>query len=297
MSDQPVTLDMSTATPINSADSPAPPNTGGVGGSGVKLDMSTAQPIDAPKQDEPGAIHVGMNPVKALAAVGAGVGDGLLSTITGAAAALGLPHATLDSRLAELKRDNAENPTLNWLGKSGETVAELMGGDEALKGLSMAEKLSKMSKVAELLANHPVLASAAKAGLVGGAQGTARSGGSLAEGAKEGAVTALGGAAVEGAPAIKSAATEFGGGVKDAAGDIYRFNPVKSVKSVLQNGVSLEDGVNMLRKFGTDLADNPSRTLGKLSTRLAATGLVGHEAHLGGVVGALVGLLKHAGPE
>jgi hypothetical protein len=48
VSDQPITLDMNTATPINSADPSTPANSSGVSGSGVTLDMSTAQPIDPP---------------------------------------------------------------------------------------------------------------------------------------------------------------------------------------------------------------------------------------------------------
>src|SRR5258708_32095460 len=48
--------------------------------------------------------------------------------------------------------------TLQPVGKVGETIAEFFLGDEALKGLSIAEKLGLASKVAKLAESNPIIA-------------------------------------------------------------------------------------------------------------------------------------------
>jgi hypothetical protein len=102
--------------------------------------------------------------------------------------------------------------TLQGVGKVGENIAEFFLGDEALKGLSVAEKLGLASKVAKLAESNPVIARIVEHGLTAVRGGTVVSGQQLAHGAtptealKTGAeATVLGtgtGAALEGVSAL-----------------------------------------------------------------------------------------------
>lgn len=146
--------------------------------------------LDTDNPNDSTLTHIG----KGVAAVGAGVGKGLLDTMSGAADLVGLPHQALDEGRAELDKDNAANPTLNSVGYGGETLAEFMLGDEALKGLSFGEKLDAVAKAAKVLQKSPRLMGALKAGAaaaaVQGAQTTLRAPGTLVDRLKEGVESA-----------------------------------------------------------------------------------------------------------
>lgn len=155
------------------------------------------------------------NPVKQageqLASVGAGMGKGLLDSLSGAAGALSDIDpsmvdfkARVDQGRAELDKDNRNNPKLNAIGYGGETLAEFMMGDEALKGLSFADRLDAVAKTAKILQKSPRLLQALKigasAGTIQGTQTGIRTDGSFLDrakaGAKSGAVAAGTGAVV-----------------------------------------------------------------------------------------------------
>ena len=189
-----------------------------------------------------------LNGVKRTLSIGAGVGDGLLDTLTGigdledkavshlpaalqpvAKAAIGPASVlsnpsvsgVLHSRQTDLQHDNAENPGLNATGKGAETLAEFLSGDEVLKGLSWSDKLLKTAKIARVLEDHPLLlkaaqvgATALRSGTVQGTIGTVKSGGDLGEGAKEGVIaggiTGLLGAGGQTINAIRAAVDDSG---------------------------------------------------------------------------------------
>lgn len=158
---------------------------------------------------------------KGVNAIGAGIGEGVLDTLNGGASMMHLPHATLEQRSQQLQQQNAGNPVLNTVGKSAEGLAEFFTGDEALKGLTLSERLAKATKLAKLLEDSPRLkrafdigSTALRQGTVAGTLGTVTSGGNAKEGATEGAIAAglsgafgIGGAtlnAIRGATDIQS---------------------------------------------------------------------------------------------
>jgi hypothetical protein len=126
--------------------------------------------------------------------------------------------------------------TAQKVGFTAENIAEFMLGDEALKGLSLADKMPKVARAMEVLQKQPVLknqiiqkmiATGARQGLTGGLQGFVHSGGDAVRAGEEGAATATFGAATEGVPAAKDA-------IKDAYKSVL---DTKSVQPVLQQGI------------------------------------------------------------
>lgn len=123
------------------------------------------------------------------------------------------------------------------VGTGAESIAEFFLGDEALKGLSIAERLGLGAKVAKLAESNPVIAKIIGHGLNAVRGGAVVTGHELAHGATPtqaletgAAATALGagtGAAVEGA-----------GVAKDAIKDAYKsVLDTKSIQPVLQQGI------------------------------------------------------------
>lgn len=134
---------------------------------------------------------------KGVTALAAGVGQGALDTLAGGANLLGM-HGVEQSLRTEhdkLAGQNANNPTLNATGYGGETLAEFMLGDEALKGLGFADKLEQVAKTAKILEKSPKLMAALKVGATAAAtqaaQTALRSPGSLVDRVKAGAETGL----------------------------------------------------------------------------------------------------------
>lgn len=165
---------------------------------------------------------------KQVAAVGAGVGKGLLDTLSGASGLVGADglKKRFDEGRQELDKDNAGNSGLNSMGYGGETLAEFMMGDEALKGLSFAKRLMAVSKVADVLEKSPRLLQALKiganAGLVQGTQTGLRTDGSFMDrakaGAESGAIGAGTGAVIGGAGnLLGDAVSGIGKGIGDAS--------------------------------------------------------------------------------
>jgi hypothetical protein len=106
------------------------------------------------------------------------------------------------------------NPMQN-VGKVGESIAEFFLGDEALKGLSVAERLGLATKVSKLAESNPMIAKIIGHGLTAVRGGAVTAGQQLAHGATPadaatagGIATGLGagaGAATDVMPAIKTA--------------------------------------------------------------------------------------------
>ncbi len=94
------------------------------------------------------------------------------------------------------------------VGKVGEGLLEFFLGDEALKGLSLTDKLKQATQLTQLVEKYPTIAkalhigaSAMRMSAVGTAQGLAH-GEPLGQAAESGAVTGLAGGTLEGARAI-----------------------------------------------------------------------------------------------
>lgn len=118
----------------------------------------------------PNALHIDLNDnlgetiAKRVNAVGAGIGQGVLSTLNGAADLFDLPHQTLQEKQDELAQQNRENPVLNAVGYGGETLMEFLLGDEGFKSLSLGDKLAKSAAVAKTLQGSPRIMEALKTG-------------------------------------------------------------------------------------------------------------------------------------
>jgi hypothetical protein len=142
--------------------------------------------------------------------------------------------------------------TSESIGKGAEGVLEFISADAALKGLSWAQKLQKMGKIAELLEAHPTLAklanvgfNALRQGTVGAAQ-TVVHGGSAEDAATTGAVTAATGGALEVA----------GEGVQGVKNFITRGPEVEALGKQLVEG--LTEGATpeqVAKTVGKNLAD------------------------------------------
>jgi hypothetical protein len=213
---------------------PPPPD-----GSGIVDQSSTPAPhndeikITAPATSLKGIAQRGGSMLE-------GLGEGIFSTAAGVSDIAnkvigdgkpGVVSHTLHKLAGDENTPGSSN-NYNKVGYGGETIAEFMLGDEALKGLSHADKLgtvSKWMKIAEksprlikaiqtgadlakvqgelspeeiaLIQKYPKLAkyvgigvNAARAGVVQGAQSTVRSGGDVGKGVKDGLATAATGA-------------------------------------------------------------------------------------------------------
>lgn len=162
-------------------------------------------------------------PETGLPGVGAGAAKGATDTIHGAlkATAKYVGGMTDDEATEAANRalqispaDLSATTPSQKVGKGIESVAEFVLGDEALKGLSVAQKLGLASKIAEMSEKSPKLAKmigigmdAVRQGTVAGGEDFAKTGGDVSAAAKTGAEAAAGsallGGAVEGARILR----------------------------------------------------------------------------------------------
>jgi hypothetical protein len=175
-----------------------------------------------PKSTAPPNGDLGQIPRTGARGLLEGFGKQAVETVKGAKnlansglSAVGLP--TIPNSGIDAYNTNATTPS-EKIGGVAENVAEFATGEEALKGVSWLQKLSKTPEVLEMMERYPktakILLGAAKAGTVGTAQGAVK-------GAAEGDATggaiggglggAIGGAGSEAAaPGIKALARIFG---------------------------------------------------------------------------------------
>ena len=136
-----------------------------------------------------------------------GVGD-TVNTLSGLISRVA-PSVVRPQDVQNVKTAEGAKPgTLQVPGKVGEGVAEFFLGDEALKGLSIAERLGLATKVTKLAESHPMIAKIIGHGLAavrGGAVTTAQQ---LAHGATPGDAATAGGLAT-GLGAGAGAATDI----------------------------------------------------------------------------------------
>ena len=258
-----------------------PSSNSGTGATGMPADLTPAGATPSTASNsghhfDIGGNGPGMNLKGVVNTVGqglSGVGEGIFSTVAGAAdMANKIPgvHIPTDT-LHELAGDNETKTGVEKIGYGGETLMEFLLGDEALKGLSFADKLDAAAKTAKVLQKSPKLMKAAqigakvldqsvRAGAVQTAQSTVRSGGDIKEGLKEGAnvgaiaaplgvvgegLAAAGGKLTKGAEAAKGLTDAANSAPNDTAGtaDMVQDAVEKSKQALHQN---YENGINDL---------------------------------------------------
>lgn len=140
---------------------------------------SASQPqdefVDNPNFKDPNASdELQVNPddsvltkgAKYLGGTAEGIGEGLFKTLAGSADLLGAKGTGVSKELHKLAGDeNAKHGTAQNVGQGLETIGEFLLGDEALKGLSMADRLTQVSKVMKVVEKSPRLAQALRLGI------------------------------------------------------------------------------------------------------------------------------------
>lgn len=111
---------------------------------------------------------------KAAGGVLEGIGEGVFSTAAGAAdiankaaGAVGITDGepgAVSNELHELAGDNEQRSTAASIGYGGESLMEMMLGDEALKALPLAKRLGIVSKTMAILEKSPTIMRALKTG-------------------------------------------------------------------------------------------------------------------------------------
>lgn len=222
--------------------------------------------------------NLGTKAVKTVGGVLSGIGEGVFGTVAGAA---DLVHAPQQARqlLHTLAGDNEQQSTAENIGQGGETIAEFIMGDEALKAIPYVKRLETALKATQVIQGSPKLAQAmqvgakvlklaalhgAEAGTVQGAQTLVRSGGDVEQAAKEGAGTALGagvlGVPLEAGGELLQKAGDIAGRVKNLANVAKGAKGTEEIAEELSNrlksaevkrGTDFEDGIN---KIKSDLA-------------------------------------------
>jgi hypothetical protein len=241
-----------------------------------------------PKEVTAGAINRGANfdpatqsiydPAKHSAEV-SGAEKGLTETLSGtsqlagkAADKLGLRHKNGQSKgiFGEAPASDVETKPEGFgehVGYIGENLMEYVMGDEAIKSLSLAQKLGLATRIAKVAESHPIAAKLISAGLRATRAGTVGAGQEAAHGGDSTDVAIAGGsgflssAASEGLGAIARLAKP---GVKEIAGDAVetapRWKGASTVEKLAEanqepaqkvvSNVARESADNVMQKFG-----------------------------------------------
>ncbi len=203
------------------------------------VDVQTGKPYEAPQQAAPAAAagatpSIGQQAKEIVSDFSKGVGEGALSTVHGVGEAIRgatnvasnaagggqIGMGNLGDKIirpqdqAGVEQLATPANTTQKVGFGAEALLEMMVGDSALKGLSLAEKLTLGSKIAKLAEDYPIVGKILAHGLNavrGGAAQTAENvvkgqpiGQALGEGATTAAIGTGVGAAAEGASALAS---------------------------------------------------------------------------------------------
>ncbi len=134
-------------------------------------------------------------------------------------------------------QQQATQTTAGKAGALAENIAEFFGGDELLKGASLAEKAGLLAKVTKLAESHPLIAKIIGHGLTSLRGGAVVTGQELAHGATPTQAIETG-ATAAGLGTVTGAAIEGAGVAKNAVKQAYKaVLDTKSIQPVLQNGI------------------------------------------------------------
>ncbi|HEV8492659.1 MAG TPA: hypothetical protein VGR76_10315, partial [Candidatus Angelobacter sp.] len=197
-------------------------------------------------------------------------------------------------------------------GKIGEGVGEFVLGDQAIKGLGLAERLGIAQKVMKISSEHPIIGKAIaigmnsmRTGAVAGGETLAK-GGTPAEAAQAGAGAAAGGAALEGAGSVISAmrspakavqegianiakdAGNAAGDIKPTAADPYGFRQVAKE----QIG-RYKDAANKLDELSKNAFSDAQQEVADAADDFTAAGKKAYRE----AVGKLDGIINQYAPE
>ena len=142
-----------------------------------------------------------------------GIGD-TVNTLSGLISRVA-PSVVRPQDVNAVKTATASTNTMQTVGKVGESIAEFFLGDEALKGLSVAERLGLATKVSKLAESNPMIAKIIGHGLTAVRGGAVTAGQQLAHGATPGEAATAGGIAT-GLGAGAGAATDIMPAIKTA---------------------------------------------------------------------------------
>lgn len=152
--------------------------------------------------------------------------------------------------------------TSQFVGKLGESILEFISGDEALKGLSLAEKLNAASKLAKLAETSPKWAKALDIGLTSLRQGSVSGVQTLAKG---GTPTQAGENA-----AIVTGASGVLGSVSAGASALYRSIAAKSPEAVAAAKEAAEkEGSDLAQRISGGNLGTPSEVAQNVGDQLA----------------------------
>lgn len=142
--------------------------------SGITWDQGSSAP---PVSDSPFAMKDSDSFIaktgKAIGGTFMGLGEGVAGTLAGATDLLGGKGTTASKELHYLASDApGQSSGSEHVGQGLESIAEFMMGDSALKGLSLADRLTNVSKIMKFIEKSPALANALKLGINVGKAGT-----------------------------------------------------------------------------------------------------------------------------
>jgi len=185
---------------------------------------------------------------KAIGGTFEGIGEGVFGTAAGASDILdrttGMNKGTVNRYLHTLAGDdNASHGGFQTTGQIGEAVGEFLLGDEALKSLSLSERLARTARVAKVLESHPLAAKAFQIGVNALRQGTVQG---ISSGVKDASLSSAGNQGVLGAGLTAG----FG-----VAGETV--NAIRNALDTTAMQKPLQDGI---RSLLSDVADKAGVT-------------------------------------
>lgn len=231
-------IDMSTSVPLHQ---PIPDQTASAQTPMAlpKIDMSTSMPVDQPTPSAPGTTGVtgALNKVGEFAA---GVVPGAVESMGETIQSLpwiGKKIITPEAMQAEreyFRPGSAAEKAGQGTGAIAESALEFVLGDEALKGLALADKIGLASKIAKITTESPYIGKliqhgvgVARMGTVGTAEALAK-GATLPEAVKTGVATGVGG------EALSAAAEEAPSAIKTLRGLKNPFRAILEGKAAAQ---------------------------------------------------------------
>jgi hypothetical protein len=278
MATQPVTFDAPLKQPTTVAapadvtfDSPVSTATS------VTVPSNSTQPQTPAPQSHELKINPGDNLLtktgKVVGGTFEGIGEGVFGTVAGASdlldKATGMTPGAANSYLHVLAGDNeTSHGAAQSIGRGAEDIGEFLLGDEALKGLSLSDRLLKTAKVAKVIEESPVLnrivqagVRALRGGTVAGAQTAVKTGGNMPDTLTAATTGAIGNAVVpEAFDALKA--------VGKALPDV-----LTTVRNVIKPGVIQDAFQGQIR----DVVNDAAKELGVDTSNAASIRDVAHE--------------------
>jgi hypothetical protein len=181
-----------------------------------------------------------------LGNVGVGFGKGLEATLTGTDnwARQHLPAFMTNSNLgtgkpADLQAEQANSTTqgtAQGVGAGLESIGEFLLGDSALKGLSLGDKLTQVSKVMKYIEKSPMLAKALGIGVDALRAGTVQAGQTIAKGGTAGEALTSGAGMAAGSGAVGAVLGAAGGLIGKGAEAADTVNNIRNAAKTAPTG-------------------------------------------------------------